>query len=89
MALGAEPNSVLAMVLGQGFVLVGGGVLIGTGAALALTRLLRGMLYGVTPTDPLTFASIGILLTCTALIACWLPARRAAKVDPIVALRTE
>jgi predicted permease len=89
MALGAQPNNVLAMVLGQGLILVGSGVLIGTGAALALTKLIRGMLFGITPKDHLTFAVTELLLVFAAVLACWLPARRAAKVDPMVALRAE
>jgi putative ABC transport system permease protein len=73
----------------QGFVLVSAGVIVGGGASLFVTRLLKGVLFGVTPADPLTFASAGILISAAALIACWLPARRAARVDPMVALRAE
>ena len=89
MALGAERRHVLSLVLGHGLVLT----LIGTGAGLAgafaLTRFLATMLYGVPPTDAVTFAAVSLLLTACALLACYIPARRATKVDPLVALRYE
>jgi putative ABC transport system permease protein len=89
MALGAQPRSVLRLVIGQGMALVSVGVVIGVAAAWALTRLMAAMLFETRATDPATFALIALLLAGVALAACWIPARRAAKVDPMVALRTE
>jgi putative ABC transport system permease protein len=89
MALGADRHVVLKLVLGQGMKLALLGVLIGLGGAFALTRLLKTLLFGVSPTDPLTLALIAALLMLVALLACWIPARRAAKVDPMIALRSE
>lgn len=89
MALGAQRREVQGLVVRQGMRLAGVGVGIGMVVALAATRLLRGLLFGVSPTDPVTFLGIPALLLAVAGFACWLPARRAAKVDPMVALRTE
>jgi putative ABC transport system permease protein len=89
MALGARPRSVLRLVIGQGMTLVSVGVVIGVAASWALTRLMATMLFETRATDPATFASIALLLAVVALLACWIPARRAAKVDPMIALRTE
>ena len=88
-ALGANTGDVLKLVLRQGMALASVGLVIGVGAAFGLTRLMATMLYGVSPTDLLTFGSIAMLLTAVALLACYLPARKAAKVDPMVALRYE
>ncbi|HEY6400957.1 MAG TPA: ABC transporter permease, partial [Blastocatellia bacterium] len=89
MALGARPRDVLKMVIGQGLRLVLIGLGIGLALALALTRLLRNLLFEVSATDPLTFGLIAMLLLGAALLACYAPARRATKVDPLVALRHE
>jgi putative ABC transport system permease protein len=89
MALGAEPEKVRAMILRQGMSLSLAGIAIGLVASLALTRGMRNLLFGVRPTDPLTFALVSVILIAAAFTACWIPARRASKVDPLVALRYE
>ena len=89
MALGARRSDVMMMVIGQGIKLAGAGILIGLGGALALTRLMETLVFGVSATDPLTYVTIVSLLTVVALLACWIPARRATKVDPLLALRCE
>ncbi len=89
MALGAGTSDVLKLVLRRGLKLTLPGIALGLLAALALTRLMKSLLFGVSPTDPLTFAVIALLLTAVALLACWIPARRATRVDPMVALRYE
>jgi ABC-type antimicrobial peptide transport system permease subunit len=89
MALGAQQKNVLALVLGEGMTFTGVGVLAGLAGAFGLTRLLRSLLFAVTATDPLTYILVPILLVGVAFVACLIPARRAARVDPLVALRTD
>jgi predicted permease len=89
MALGAEKGDIYRLVLGQGFRLTLAGLVVGTALGLAFTRLLKAQLFGVSETDAITFASVGLLLAVVALLACHIPARRATRVDPMVALRYE
>jgi putative ABC transport system permease protein len=89
MALGAQPGDVLHLILRQGFIIVIAGVLAGLLLAFGVAHTLGDALVGVSPTDPLTYASVSLLLTCVALLACWIPVRRAMRVDPMVALRYE
>ncbi|HEY6401821.1 MAG TPA: FtsX-like permease family protein, partial [Blastocatellia bacterium] len=89
VALGAERRDILKMVVAQGMKLALIGAVIGLGSSLALTRLMRSLLFEVSATDPLTFAGLAALLSIVAMLACYLPARRATNVDPMVALRCE
>jgi putative ABC transport system permease protein len=89
MALGAGKGDVLRLVVRQGMIMALGGVVIGLLASLALTRLMESLLFGVSVTDPLTFTVIALLLTCVALLASCIPARRAMELDPMIALRYE
>jgi putative ABC transport system permease protein len=89
IALGARARDVIGMVVGRGMLLTSIGGAAGLGLSLTLTRLMSGLLFGVGVKDPLTFVSVSGLLAGVALLACYIPARRAAKVDPMIALRCE
>jgi putative ABC transport system permease protein len=89
MALGAQPRQVLRLVLRQGMLLALIGAAVGILVALPVARLASGLLYGVSATDPITYAAITLLLMGVALLACYLPARRATRIDPLVALRVD
>ncbi len=89
VALGARPRAVVAMVVGQGVAMAVVGVAIGLAAALGLARVLASALYGVSASDPLTFAVVAFAVVGATLLACYVPARRAARIDPMVALRSE
>jgi putative ABC transport system permease protein len=89
MALGARPADVLKLIIKQGMILGGGGVLIGLIVSFAMTRVFASQLFGITSTDPLTFAAISLLPILVAVIGCYIPALRATKVDPMVAVRYE
>jgi putative ABC transport system permease protein len=89
MALGAKPGDVLKLIVGHGLALAAAGVAVGLAAAFAATRVMSSLLFGVSATDPLTFVATALLLTGVALAASFIPARRAMRVDPMVALRYE
>ena len=89
LALGAQPSALRSSVIRQGLWLTGAGVLVGVAGALALTRTIKSLLFEVSATDPVVFTAIPVLLVLVALLACYIPARRATKVDPLVALRYE
>jgi ABC-type antimicrobial peptide transport system permease subunit len=89
VALGAQRGDVLKLVVGEGMKLIVAGIGVGLLGAFLLTRWMKSLLFAVSASDPLTFVVITLLLTIVALFACWLPARRATKVDPLVALRYE
>jgi putative ABC transport system permease protein len=89
LALGAGRTNILRMVLRQGVSLAIAGAVIGVVGALLVSRMMAGLLYGVRPTDPLTFAGVTLVLICAGLLACYVPARRAVRVDPMGALRCE
>jgi putative ABC transport system permease protein len=89
MALGAEPRDILKMVMRQSALVVGAGLLAGLAIALLGTRAIANFIVGIKPTDPATFIVVAAALTAVALLACWIPARRATRVSPLVALRHE
>jgi putative ABC transport system permease protein len=89
IALGAKPRDILRLVVGEGMVLALGGVTLGIAGAIGLTRLISGLLFGVSPTDPITFAVVSLLLAGVAVLASYVPARRAMKIDPMIALRCD
>ena len=89
LALGAEPGSVARMIVRQGGLVALAGIVVGLGTAFAGSRLIESLLYGVSPRDPGVFAATTLILLGVALLACWLPARRAARLSPLEALRTD
>ena len=89
MALGAQRHDVMRLVFGEGVKMALAGLTAGVAAGLGLTRLIANLLFGVAPEDPLTFASVAMVLAAVALLACYVPARRAVRVDPLVSLRYE
>jgi putative ABC transport system permease protein len=89
VALGAGADDVLRMVIGRGMVMTAIGLVAGVGGSLMLTKIIGRMLFGVKPTDPLTYAVVSLVLLAVALAACWVPARRALRIDPLAALRHE
>jgi ABC-type antimicrobial peptide transport system permease subunit len=89
MALGASVADVLKLVIGQGMILAGTGIVLGLLAAFAVTRIMATLLFSVTATDPATYFGLAFLIGIVALLACYIPARRATKVNPVAALRAE
>jgi putative ABC transport system permease protein len=89
IALGASPRNILSLVVRQGMVLAFFGEAIGLAAAFLLVRLIRSLLFGVEATDPITFAGISLLLAMITLLACYIPAQRAARIDPMISLRCD
>jgi ABC-type antimicrobial peptide transport system permease subunit len=89
VALGAGGRDVLQLILRRGVILIGIGIVLGLGASFAITRVIQAVLWGVTPTDPITFAGALAALSAAGFLACYIPARRALRIDPVIALRYE
>ena len=89
IALGASPANILSLVVRQGMALAFAGVTLGLGASFLLVRLIRSLLFGIRATDPITFAGIALLLAIITLLACYIPAQRAARIDPLISLRCD
>jgi putative ABC transport system permease protein len=89
MALGASRSNILRLAIGHGMRLVMCGIVIGAAMSLATARVMKSLLFGLSPRDPLTYGAMALLLAIVALLACWIPARRATKVDPMITLRSE
>ena len=89
LAIGAEPRTLVKLVLGQGLILATSGVVLGVAGAWLATRWMRSLLYDISPTDPIVFTAVPLALLALAVGSCWLPARRATRSDPLVALRAE
>jgi putative ABC transport system permease protein len=89
MAVGAQRGDVLRMVIRDGMFVTGAGMAVGIGGALALTRLMRNLLFQITPNDPATYLGVTVILATIGLVACWVPGRRAMRIDPMAALRYE
>ena len=88
LALGATPSDVLTKVLSEGLAIIGSGLLAGAAASLALAQVLQSLLFETNPRDPAVLVAVSVILALLGLLACWLPARRATKVDPLIALRS-
>jgi ABC-type antimicrobial peptide transport system permease subunit len=89
LALGAMPAQIRMMMLGQGMRLLGAGLVLGFVGAVALSRIIRSLLFGVSANDPLIYAVVTLVLVCASVFACWLPARKASRVNPMITLRAE
>ena len=89
LALGATKDNILHLIISQGFALAGAGIILGMTGTFAFSRVLARLLFGITPRDPLTFGTVALVLLCVSLLACYIPARRATRIDPMIALRYE
>jgi ABC-type antimicrobial peptide transport system permease subunit len=88
-ALGAQTRNLLSLVVGKGMLLTAGGIIVGTAGAIGLTRVLQKLLFQISPTDPLTFVAVAAVVSGLTIVACYVPARRAARIEPMKALRSE